>query len=57
MNLHSTSQTSQRESFLDFLPIFFMTVTFTSETCKNSERSLFPAYLGSKKKRRVLAVA
>lgn len=36
MNLQSTSQTPERESFLDFLPIFFffMTVTFTSETCK-----------------------
>lgn len=32
----ATNQTSQLESFLDFLPIFFffMTVTFTSEAYK-----------------------
>ena len=52
MILQSTSQTSQRESFLDFLPnfFFFMTVTFTSETCK-AVSSLFSQLIWALRKK------
>lgn len=58
MNLQPTSQTSHRESFLDFLPNFFLNDNDSHLwNLQKSQPSLFPAYLGSEKKeKRVLTM-